>query len=637
MKHIITAVLLSCGLAFAAQAQTSAFTYQGSLNDGANMAHGTYDLTFALFSDSSGASRAGATLTNTATAVSNGLFAVTLDFGHQFPGANRWLEIAVRTNGGEAYQILTPRQQITATPYAITAGNLSGTLPAAQVNGVLSSANLGGTYGGEVKFDNGGNSFSGNGGGLTNLNASQLGSGTVPDATLASNVARRNQVWLLGGNAEADPANGAFLGTTDTNALEFKANAQRALRIEYATNSTFNQSPNLVGGYSGNVVSNGFVGAVIGGGGNAVLQNRVGHHFAAVVGGIGNTASGFASTAMGNRNVASGGGSTAMGYFVTSSGLFSTAMGYATTASGYLSTASGEFTRATSHAAVAMGVGTEASGDTSVAMGDRAKAFHDGAFVWADPQDADFASTATNQFLILAQGGVGINTSSPGDAALAVNGRVSILGANVLELGAGVAGKEFSAGRIGFQTFTADALDIVGAGTTGLNRKIKFWGEGGSTFTGPASLGSTLGQKLNLYSTTFGLGIQSGILYSRVALGGGFAWYASGFHNDNTYNSGGGTTLMKLDGSGLTVNGTFVSSSDRNVKENFAPVQPREVLEKVLALPLSRWNYKADPATRHVGPMAQDFYAAFNLDADDKHIATVDADGVALAAIQGLN
>ncbi len=291
MKHIITAVLLSCGLALAAQAQTSAFTYQGSLNDGANMARGTYDLTFALFSDSSGASQVGATLTNTATAGSNGLFAVTLDFGHQFPGANRWLEIAVRTNGGEAYQILTPRQQITATPYAITAGNLSGTLPAAQVNGVLSSANLGGTYGGEVKFDNGGNSLSGNGGGLTNLNASQLGSGTVPDAALASNVARRNQVWLLGGNAEADPANGAFLGTTDTNALEFKANAQRALRIEYATNSTFNQSPNLVGGYSGNVVSNGFVGAVIGGGGNAVLQNRVGHHFAAVVGGIGNTAS----------------------------------------------------------------------------------------------------------------------------------------------------------------------------------------------------------------------------------------------------------------------------------------------------------------------------------------------------------
>ena len=51
-------------------------------------------------------------------------------------------------------------------------------------------------------------------------------------------------------------------------------------------------------------------------------------------------------------------------------------------------------------------------------------------------------------------------------------------------------------------------------------------------------------------------------------------------------------------------------------------------MEKVVALPLSSWNYKADTATRHVGPMAQDFYAAFNVGPDDKHIATVDADGL---------
>ena len=55
------------------------------------------------------------------------------------------------------------------------------------------------------------------------------------------------------------------------------------------------------------------------------------------------------------------------------------------------------------------------------------------------------------------------------------------------------------------------------------------------------------------------------------------------------------------------------------------------------ALPLARWSYKEDPGTRHLGPVAQDFYAAFNVGPDDKHIATVDADGVALAAIQGLN
>lgn len=103
------------------------------------------------------------------------------------------------------------------------------------------------------------------------------------------------------------------------------------------------------------------------------------------------------------------------------------------------------------------------------------------------------------------------------------------------------------------------------------------------------------------------------------------------------FRPGVGTPMLRLTGSSLTVNGTFVSSSDRNVKENFAPVRLREMLAKVVALPLSSWNYKADAATRHVGPMAQDFYAAFNVGPDDKHIATVDADGVALAAIQGLN
>jgi hypothetical protein len=61
------------------------------------------------------------------------------------------------------------------------------------------------------------------------------------------------------------------------------------------------------------------------------------------------------------------------------------------------------------------------------------------------------------------------------------------------------------------------------------------------------------------------------------------------------------------------------------------------LLDKVAAMPISHWNFKGDTATPHLGPMAQDFHAAFGLGTDDKHIATVDADGVALAAIQGLN
>src|SRR5664280_1519190 len=103
-------------------AQGTAFTYQGRLNSSGSPANGSYDLTFALFSVSSGTGQVGNTVTNTATLVSNGLFTATLDFGANFPGAARWLEISVRTNAGASFAMLVPRQPLTATPYAITAG-----------------------------------------------------------------------------------------------------------------------------------------------------------------------------------------------------------------------------------------------------------------------------------------------------------------------------------------------------------------------------------------------------------------------------------------------------------------------------------------------------------------------------------
>jgi hypothetical protein len=83
--------------------------------------------------------------------------------------------------------------------------------------------------------------------------------------------------------------------------------------------------------------------------------------------------------------------------------------------------------------------------------------------------------------------------------------------------------------------------------------------------------------------------------------------------------------------------GAWSAMSDRQAKTNFASVDPQEVLRRVAALPIQTWSYKEQPSVRHVGPMAQDFGAAFEVGADDKHITTVDADGVALAAIQGLN
>src|SRR5690242_12007987 len=107
-------------------AQGTAFTYQGRLNAGGTPANGTYDLVFTVYASASGLNDAFANQTNSATSVSNGLFTVTLNLGDPniFTGEDRWLEIAVRTNGTAGYERLSPRQKITPTPYAITAANV---------------------------------------------------------------------------------------------------------------------------------------------------------------------------------------------------------------------------------------------------------------------------------------------------------------------------------------------------------------------------------------------------------------------------------------------------------------------------------------------------------------------------------
>jgi len=88
----------------------------------------------------------------------------------------------------------------------------------------------------------------------------------------------------------------------------------------------------------------------------------------------------------------------------------------------------------------------------------------------------------------------------------------------------------------------------------------------------------------------------------------------------------------------MTLAGTLTESSDANLKENFQPVEGREVLDRLAAVPIRTWNFKEDKAeVRHMGPVAQDFHAAFGLSGDARHIAPLDANGVALAAIQELD
>ncbi len=181
-------------------AQGTAFLYQGRLSDNGSAASGKYDLRFALYDAAVSGNAIGGSQTNFAVPVTNGLFMTNVDFGAVFTGTNYWLSIGVRTNGNlGAFTLLTPRQAILPTPYAIfanTASNVLGSVSATQLVGTLPSAQVAGNYFGSVNFTNATNSFTGkffgNGAGLTNLNGSMIATGTVADARLSVNVALLN-------------------------------------------------------------------------------------------------------------------------------------------------------------------------------------------------------------------------------------------------------------------------------------------------------------------------------------------------------------------------------------------------------------------------------------------------------------
>ena len=145
LKCVQLFVLILVACAVTSRAQTTSFTYQGSLKDGGVAANGNYDFEFVLFDALSGGTQLGSTIPQNSVAVSNGTFAVTLDFGNQYPGANRFLEIHVRQTGGASFTVLTPRQQIASAPYSVkslnseNATNSTNSTNALQLGGVAAN------------------------------------------------------------------------------------------------------------------------------------------------------------------------------------------------------------------------------------------------------------------------------------------------------------------------------------------------------------------------------------------------------------------------------------------------------------------------------------------------------------------
>ena len=286
--------------------QSTAFTYQGKLNDNGSPANGIYDLRFAVYDAVTNGLSQGV-VTNAPTTVSNGLFTVQLDFGSGvFNGAARWLEIGVRTNGDVGvYSSLSPRRQVTSAPYAIqasnavaaltasnaitanSAGQLTGTLSASNIsNGLIASNMLATGAVGSNQLAAGAviNSVLANGAVtaakisgilLTNqipdLDAVKIISGTLNDAQLSTNVARLNtNQTFTGSNAftgvvSATNGNSQFVGTftgngaglTNINGTNIASGTINDARLSaniarLNANQTFTGSNNISGSFSGN-------------------------------------------------------------------------------------------------------------------------------------------------------------------------------------------------------------------------------------------------------------------------------------------------------------------------------------------------------------------------------------------------
>jgi hypothetical protein len=426
--------------------------------------------------------------------------------------------------------------------------------------------------------------------------------------------------WALEGNAGTNPAVD-FVGTTDAAAFEIRTRNQRSLRLQSST-ETFAGEPitvSVIAGHRDNGANAGVRGATIAGGGvtlgdsEPVLTeegpNRVTGNYGFVGGGYANVAGQFGVIGGGIDNIANDSGSTvgggsqnaAAGQISTvGGGALNTAADFSTVAGGYDNRADGTFstiaggtTNATRdiYAVVAGGRNNCAGARSSFAAGDSAKVRPS-----IDPND----------------GGACDNLASYGN-----------------DIGS-------------FVWADAQGSDFLSSGPNQFNIRAA----GGVRLNDDTSqfFGDARRQMLNLSGTSYGVGVQTDTLYQRSATN--FAWFRGGTHSDTVLSpGGGGSLLMSLTAAastsspvGIARAQSFTSVSDRRVKTAFEPVDRLDVLARVLELPLSEWSYRSSLGERHIGPMAQDFHAAFGLNGkDDTGIAMVDADGVALAAIQGLN
>jgi hypothetical protein len=272
--------------------------------------------------------------------------------------------------------------------------------------------------------------------------------------------------------------------------------------------------------------------------------------------------------------------STAFGFDSLAAGPFSVAMGGANQALGASSTALGNNTVASAAYSTAMGANTVSSGLASTALGAGTKAIGD----YSIAGGSNSSATGLASFAM----GNGAVASGPGSVAFGTVSQAN--GVDSVAMGVRVAaGGDYSV------VLGSDAVALAAASGT-------------FVFADHSTLTDFIGFAPNEFLV-------------RAAGGVGF------------YTNAALTTGLRLAPSGSQ----WLGVSDETTKEHFRDVSGEDVLQKIAAMPVREWSYKAqDPSIRHIGPTAQDFHAAFGLGEDPLRIGTMDADGVALASVKAL-
>ena len=422
-------------------------------------------------------------------------------------------------------------------------------------------------------------------------------------------------VWGLEGNTEIDPAT-QYLGTNDRTSLEIRVDGSRAASIQ-PTGGV----PNIVLGGSSNQAVSGVAGASIGGGGPL---HRVSDDFGVIAGGAENVAgndddvpgnAAYATVGGGRNNAAIGGSSTVSGGRNNK-----TSNTFATVSGGLANTAS------QTYATISGGRDNVAPGEGSVIGGGGFNTASDSYATVTGGQN----NSASDPYTAVAGGqnnsASGAYTAVGGGRNNAAIGESSVIAGGGLNTASGSG--DVIAG--GLRNNTNGSLSTVSGGQ-------------GNTAAG---LGSVVpGGQGNV---AIGTGSFAAGTSARAIQDGTFVWadasgepFSSTAQNQFAVRAIGGVSIVTSpQGNGVKLDpgsGAWANLSDASSKSNIAAVDPRQVLEKVASLPVSTWNYNSqDPSVLHLGPTAQDFFAAFGLGGDDTHISTIDPSGVSLAAIQGL-